>query len=305
MNPQRRTASRRGRLVLLGLVAILAGCATSPPSSPVGDAVGDAPERFIESPVPDGPWRPHVLLRCAGPEDSLPRRAATALRESNELFGFGEGGDAIVALELYLQGGGRREGMLLLTLAQLYVLAGQGAPDLVPFEGPAADTGDWPENRRRFLARAEALLDEARVLRADDAVVEYLWADACRARGDTASARTHHDAALTLCTLPSSFAVLDLHQHLGRHAAVFLDGPAPEYPDEAARRGVQGVVVQDLLVTPGGRVAQVVGVAVPNGALGRAAAAAHGRARYRPARIGKYPIWSWVRVESSFNLTAD
>ncbi len=225
-----------------------------------------------------------------------------ALGEAWSLFSHGEGADAITVLELHLRDH-PRSGLVLLGLGQLYLMAGQGRPDLMPREGPAADVGDWGRNQRRLLGRAAELLRRAVALRPDDAVPEYLLADVARAGGDLEVARRSEAAGHAKCSLPQSFELLRRYQELSRHPARLRSDILPQYPRAAVERGATGEVVADLLIDPAGRVAQVVLVEAPDPDLGRAAAAAMREASFVPARIGKYPIWSWLRIPVRFSLT--
>jgi TonB family protein len=228
--------------------------------------------------------------------------AEQALAECSTLLSVGEGSDAIMVLELYLQERAP-EGLLLLALAQIYIMAGQGIPQLLPREGPAADVGDWPRNRARLLGRAQSLLQEAVVLRPDDSAVEYLLADIARARGDSVTARRAQEAGLHKCNLARSFQILRQYQDLNLYPAKGLEAAAPEYPATAARAGIEGEVQLDLLISPAGEVVQVEPVSSPAVVLTDAATAALREVRFAPARIGKYPIWSWYRVPVNFRLT--
>ena len=160
--------------------------------------------------------------------------------------------------------------------------------------------GDWARNQARLLTRAESLLQEAALLRPDDSAVEYLLADVARARGDTLTAQRTFQAGLHKCTLTRSFEILRHFQVLNLYAARGLERVAPVYPEEALREGVQGEVVLDLLISPAGNVMQVEIVASPSPSFTAAAAAAMRPARFAPARVGKYPIWSWFRVPVRF-----
>jgi TonB family protein len=251
--------------------------------------------------VPDGPWRPHVLERCPVDEPP-PAPAARALAECWSLYRAHEGSDAIMELELSLRRHGR-EGLVLLTLGQLYLMAGQGEPSLLPDEGPAADVGNWAQNRVRLLRRAETLLTEAAVLRPDDAAVDFLLADVARARLDTTAAAAALLSGQAKCTLPASFHILQEYQGLNEHPARLLRSVAPDYPEQALQEGITGEVELDLLISPAGKVEQVVAVRDPDRRLTAAAAAALRQTLFEPARVGKYPIWSWLRVPTRFQVT--
>ena len=253
-----------------------------------------------EKPVPDGPWRPHLLRRCVR-GDPAPAFIEQALTGCQDLFQAGEGSDAIMELELCLADHGSH-GLLHLTLGQLYLMAGQGEPELLPSEGPAADVGDWSRNRQRLLARAEELLQAAVRERPDDAAVEYLLADVARARGDSVAAERSFAAGRRKCTLPRSFEILRRYQALNPYPARLLEGVAPDYPLDALQDGKTGEVVLDLLLNPDGGVSQIVPLTSPHPSLTTAAAAALQRAHFAPARIGKYPIWSWLRMPTQFSL---
>jgi TonB family protein len=228
--------------------------------------------------------------------------AERALADCSKLLAEWEGSDAIMVLELHLQEHAA-EGLLLLALAQIYVMAGQGMPQLLPREGPAADVGDWPRNQARLLGRAATLLREAVVLRPDDSAVEYLLADVARARDDSVTAQRALAAGMHKCNPARSFEILRQYQGLNLYPAKGLEAATPVYPEEASRARIQGEVLLDLLINPAGEVVQVEPVTSPAVVLTAAAAEALRPIRFAPARIGKYPIWSWFRVPVQFRLT--
>ncbi len=61
-------------------------------------------------------------------------------------------------------------------------------------------------------------------------------------------------------------------------------------------------MILDLLLSPGGEVRQYEVVKSPAKALTRAAWQSLHRGRFEAASIGKYAVWSWLRVTTSFNL---
>jgi len=253
-----------------------------------------------ETPVPDGDWREHRLAGCAEDVD-VPTAVERDLGLCSEYFRGGSGSDAMIEMEMALEAG-RRHSLTLLTLGQLYLMAGQGRPELLPVEGPAADTGDWKRNQRRLLGRARELLTEAAGDRPDDAAVDYLLADVARAAGDTAAAAARMRSGMEKCTGGRSFRILRQYQELYRYPARYRGGPSPTYPDAAARQGVSGDAVCDLLLDPAGRVRQVVVVEAPAPSLARAAEKSLRAGDFEASRIGKYPVWSWLRVTTAFNL---
>jgi TonB family protein len=292
---------------VLGAGLLAGGGCSSPPPPVTGEEAGapapEPPATWHEVPNPDMEWRPHLLQRCRDRQEEPSAAALPCLREAWDLFAAREGAAAIEVLEACLRRA-RHDPLLLLTLGQLYVMAGQGEPGLVPAAGPAADVGDWRRNRRRLLARAEELLQEAWSRRPEDAAVVYLLADVARARLDTATAGRLTAVAGELCSLPESFEILQRHQQLNPYPARILESPPPEYPDAAARDRVSGRVVLDLLISPAGRIVQSVPVSSPDPRLTAAAAAALQRGRAAPARLGKYPVWSWLRIPVDFTLKA-
>jgi len=287
----------------LGLVSVLPGCGSSGPA-PVGETE-ESPDSVDqefknEMPVPTGLWRGHRLSDCV--EDvEVPQAVENDLAECSELFRDGSGSDGMIELEMALEAG-RRHSLTLLTLGQLYMMAGQGEPTLRPVEGPAADVGDWDRNRVRLLGRAESLLAEAAALRPDDGAVVYLQADVARAQGNLEMAAELVARAMTLCTGGRSFNILRFYQVLNRYPARYLGGPAPEYPQAALRERLTGEVVLDVLLDPAGAVRRTVAVKSPGESLSRAATASFGQGSYEAARIGKYPVWAWLRVTTAFNL---
>ncbi len=298
-------ADRVRDFLLAFSVVSLSGCATQAPvphrpsSPPPAAAVLDTTWR--ESPVADGIWRPHLLSRCRQLKDEAPPAVERSLADAFELFRYQAGSDAIMELELCLRVHSD-QGLLLLTLGQLYLLGGQGEPWLLPREGPAADVGNWSGNRARLLRRAQALLERAGSSRPDDCVVDYLLGDVHRAAGDTAAAAAAVAAGMTKCALPRSLDILRRYQKLGGHGAQLLASAAPTYPPAAVAEGVVGEVVLDLLLDPAGTVKQVVTVASPDARLTSAAAEALRNSRFQPARLGKYPLWSWIRIPTTFQL---
>jgi TonB family protein len=234
----------------------------------------------------------------------VPARVERLLGLCSEYFRDGSGSDGMMELELALARG-ERHPWLLLTLGQLYLMAGQGVPELLPTEGPAADTGSWARNRPRLLGRARELLIEAGRARPDDAAVDYLLADVARAGGDMAGAKSVMAQGADKCTGGRSFRIMRLYQELDLHPAELEATTPPEYPEAAILAGRAGPVALDLLLDPRGRVRQVVVLAAPGEDLARAAAAAFRRSRFAPSRVGKYPVWSWLRVTTNFSLAGE
>ncbi len=300
-----RHATGHGSRVSFWLaLAVLAGC-TPPPvqrgEPPPAPPKSEAKEEMHESPVPEGPWRPHLLSRCRG-EDEAPAAVERSLSAAYELFRYRAGSDAIMELEICL-GRHPHDGLLQLTLGQLYVMGGQGEPELLPREGPAADVGNWPRNRARLLDRAEHLLRGAQSTRPDDGIVDFLLADIHRARGDTTAARVALEAGLGKCTLTRSLDILRRYQRLQGHAPRLLSRIAPQYPQEAVQAGISGEIIADVLINPAGRVVQVVPLSSPDARLTASASAALLQAEFDPARFGKYPLWSWLRIPTRFTLS--
>lgn len=290
-------------LLMTGFMLTAVGCATtggSPGAGPAASGDLDFPGSLTEAPVPDGNWRGHQLSRCAG-EEAVPRQVQGLLDLSAEFFQEGSGSDGMVEMEMALENGNRHS-LVYLTLGQLYLLAGQGEPSLLPVEGPAADVGDWDRNKVRLLARARKLLQLAASQRPDDAVVDYLLADVARAAGNLDDAALFLSRAGDKCTGGKSLALLRFYQQLNRYPARYLGGASPQYPPEALAEGVSGDVTIDLLLDPAGRIRQGVAVDSPAASLTRAAFAALRLGQFEASRVGKYPVWSWLRVTIAFNL---
>jgi hypothetical protein len=288
-------------LILVTLSVLVVSCAAPPPEPETETAIeSSVPGVMNEDPVPEGPWREHRLSGCTEDVD-VPREVEKYLGICSEYFRDGSGSDAMIEMEMGLEAG-HRHSLMYLTLGQLYLMAGQGRPELLPVEGPAADTGDWETNKTRLLSRARTLLEEARRTRTDDAAVEYLLADVARAEGDPAEAEARMSAGRAECTGGRSFRILRQYQDLNRYPAKYLGGNSPVYPPEAVRKGLSGDVVLDLLLDPSGEVRQVVAVSTPGSSLTRAAETSLRSGNFEVARIGKYPIWSWLRVTTAFNL---
>lgn len=281
----------------------LSGCAPTVPApqdGPRPPAGLDFPGSLHETPVPEGGWRGHQLAGCA-PEVAAPSRVEKLLALCAEFFREGSGSDGMIELELARERGVDHP-LLDLTLGQLYLLAGQGEPQLLPAEGPAGDVGDWEKNRVRLLDRSRELLQKAAWARPDDAVVDYLLADAARAAGDQALASEYQEQGLNKCTAGRSMDILRRYQQLNRYPAKYLGGAAPEYPAEALAREISGPVDIDLLLDPTGRIRQAEAVSSPDPALSEAALRSLLEGRFEAARVGKYPVWSWLRVTIAFNL---
>jgi TonB family protein len=291
------------RIVLLLLLALaLQGCGSSGPGpDSVQTSAGPAVKQDLqETPAPEGKWRPHRLSTCTPDVDVAPV-VERYLGICSEYYRDGSGSDGMIEMELGLAEG-HRHSLMLMTLGQLYLMAGQGDPDLLPVEGPAADVGDWDRNRPRLLRRAEDLLQEAAETRQDDAAVDYLLADVARAGGDQAKAAGLVASGMRKCTGGRSFGILWQYQQLNNYPPRYLGGSSPEFPQTALDKGIEGDVVLDVLLSPAGEIRQLVVVESPARSLSKAAEASLRKGRFEAARVGKYPIWSWLRVTTAFNL---
>jgi hypothetical protein len=291
----------------LALLLGLAGCATSPTPVPSGGAsplppvpsepgLADLTERL----APPGGWREHRLARCTDDLD-IPAAVEKLLALSSEFYREGSGADGIVELEL-AYAAGQHHPLVLTTMGQLYLLAGQGKSSLLPHEGPARDVGTWARNQPRLLGRARVLLEAAGQAWPDDAGIDYLLADVQRAAGDTLSAAALVSRAAAKCTGGRSFRVMQLYQVLNRYPARHEGGPPPVYPADSLDLHEEGEVVVDLLLSPAAEVRQVHIVSTPSAALADAAAVCLRQGRFAPARLGKYPVWSCLRVTVAFRL---
>jgi hypothetical protein len=288
-------------VLLLGLLS--GGCASNAPQEQLavsGNEQDLFPGSLAETPPVDGVWRAHRISWCE--DDGLaPPAVEKLLGLCSQYFREGSGTDGMLELELALEQG-QRHPLLLLTLGQLYLIAGQGEPELLPPEGPAADVGDWARNKQRLLARAETLLREAADTRVADAAIDYLLADVARARQDWQTANRFTFEGAQKCTSGRGFATLVLYQQLNRYPGTYLGGPGPQYPESALKKHISGEVVLDLLISPGAEVMQAVVVESPDFSLSKAAATSLKQGTWEAARLGKYPIWSWLRVNTSFTL---
>ena len=133
----------QARLVWSLLLLALGACAPGQPEVAVDPSteIPDGREDLQETPVPEGDWRPHRLSDCT--EDrNVPTVIERYLGICSEYYRDGSGSDGMIEMELGLSDG-HRHSLMLLTLGQLYLLAGQGDPDLLPVEGPAADVGGY------------------------------------------------------------------------------------------------------------------------------------------------------------------
>ena len=297
-----------GSMVLLGmslplLLLLAAGCASTGGQGVAEQQAPDPlafPGSFHEKPVPEGNWRGHQFAACAE-EEAAPSRVEKLLALSAEFFREGSGSDGMIEMEMALEDGVRHP-LIDLTLGQLYLLAGQGEPALLPAEGPAADVGDWTRNRGRLLDRARALLIRASRERPDDGAVDYLLADVARAAGNHDEAHRYQRQAREKCLGGRGMAVIRQYQILNRYPAKYLGGAEPRFPAEAVEKGVSGDVTLDLLLDPYGWVRQGVVVSSPDPSLSGSAFNALRQANFEAARVGKYAVWSWLRVTISFNL---
>ena len=305
-DPRPALGQRAPAALILVFLILGAGCAPAPPAPPgprvpePAPPAADRPGFLREKPVPEGNWREHRLSGCA--EDTgVPPQVERYLGLCSEFFRDGSGSDGMIEMEFGLEAGVRHS-LMLLTLGQLYLMAGQGDPDLLPVEGPAAAVGDWPSNRKRLLGRARELLTEAGSARPDDAAVDYLLADVARAEGDFEKAGGLVATGMGKCTGGRSFRTMQLYQQLRNYPPKYLGGETPVYPQAAVDAGVFGDVVLDLLLSPAADVRQAVAVSSPSPDLTDAALTALLGGKYEAARIGKYPVWAWLRVTISFNL---
>ena len=83
---------------------------------------------------------------------------------------------------------------------------------------------------------------------------------------------------------------------------VIGEGSEAAAEDVAQREGIEGEVVLDLLIDPEGEVAQVIVISSPAPSLGEAASIALRQGDYEAARMGKYPLWAWLRIPVRFGL---
>lgn len=288
------------RLAGLAGVLLLCGCATQRAPMPVATPFAATEGLGTEVPPPDGVFRAHQLARCPE-EGAVPAVIERYLGLSSEYFREGSGSDGMIEMELGLRAG-HRHSLLLLTLGQLYLLAGQGNPDLLPNEGPAADVGSYARNKPRLLKRARELLTQTLAIRPDDAAVDYLLADVARASGDAEQAALLVARGQTKCTGGRSFRILQMYQELYQHPPKYLGGPAPGYPQAAVEKGLAGEVILDLLLDPAGEVRQYAVVQSPAKSLSEAAWRSLRQGHFEAASVGKYPVWSWLRVTTAFHL---
>lgn len=284
----------------LALAAWFLGACAPAPTTRTAAEVSQSGTDLHEVPPPAEGWRAHRLSSCPPDRPAAPEVEAK-LALSAEFFLEGSGGDGMVELEMAVAEG-LRDPLLLLVLGQLYLMAGQGDPSLLPREGPLADTGDWDRNKVMLLNRAWELLEEAGQGRPRDAAVDYLLADVARAGGRLVEAETLVIRGWDKCTGGRSFEILRGYQLLSRYPARLQSADAPVYPQVAVAERIEGVVVLDVLLDPAGEVRQVESVKSPSDVLTGAAETVFRRALYAPARIGKYPVWAWLRVSTRFDL---
>ena len=120
---------------LLGLILVITGCASNPPAtrSEEPEPAPVVQADLTETPPPPGSWRPHQLADC--PQDTdVPQVVERYLGICSEYFRDGSGSDAMIEMEMGLEQG-HRHSLMLLTLGQLYLMAGQGDPRSLPARG--------------------------------------------------------------------------------------------------------------------------------------------------------------------------
>jgi len=301
----KNVSTGRALLVSCGAIALcwgLVGCASQDKTPATATDLAANSEVLQEKAVPDGAFREHVLARCLEPEN-VPAATEKYLAQCAAMFREGSGSDGMIEMEIGLSSG-HRHPLMLMTLGQLYLLAGQGNPDLLPVEGPAADLGSYDLNKPRLLKRANNLLKEALVERPNDAAIDYLLADVARTGGNMQEAAAWMQSAHQKCTGGRSFRMLRMYQQLYEYPPRHSGGPAPEYPQAAVNAGVSGDVILDLLLSPAGEVRQYEVVASPGKTLTSAAWQSLQKGEFEAARVGKYGVWSWLRVTTAFNLSS-
>lgn len=279
------------------LLLLISGLLSAADAADLPLAEGSDP---AEIPPSDGPWRPHLLARCQ--KHFPPRgRVLEYVDEAQHLFRSHNGGDASELLEIAIaeQGG---HPWLLLLLAQIYLLAGQGEPHCLPSSGPLAPGGDWSRDRERLLERGEDLLNQLARIWSDDSVVDFLAADLARIRDDHAGAAELDHLGRRNCSHMESLELLASLRGLHRRPAELLTLPDPAYPAAAIARRAQGEVVFDILIDPFGRVHTVHQVGRADADLARSAMQAIRDGGYQAACIGYYPVWSWLRVPVRFRI---
>ena len=84
---------------------------------------------------------------------------------------------------------------------------------------------------------------------------------------------------------------------------IYLQNPAPEYPTMAEKRGYQGTVILDVLVTKDGK-AESIQLAKSSGyeILDRAAIEGVKEWLFRPAKRGNELVDAWVKIPIKFQL---
>ncbi len=107
------------------------------------------------------------------------------------------------------------------------------------------------------------------------------------------------------CLGGRTFGTIQLYQQLTVKPAEFLAGDGPIYPEHSLMNGISGPVLLDLLISPYGEVRQAVVVDSPAEDLSLAAAAGLFRSFFQPGKIGKYPVWSWLRVTTNFTISTE
>ncbi len=300
-----------GGYVVLLLVVTVSGCATKGSLEPAHYAPKPlllegnelVPNSLSEVPVAQGLDRVHCFAHCRNGE-TVPQKVEKVLGICSELFRHGSGSDGMIELEMALDEGNRHP-LILITLGQLYLMGGQGDPDLRPVEGPAADVGNWERNKKRLLGRSRKLLSEAGQHLPADGAIDFLLADVARAEGDFYHADELVFSATGKCLQGRSLQIMRMYQQLSVKPPEMIRGDGPIYPEGSLIKGISGPVELDLLISPQGEIRQAVVVSSPAEDLSLAAAAGLFRSYFQPGKIGKYPVWSWLRVTTKFNITSE
>lgn len=193
----------------------------------------------------------------------------------------------------------------LVTVAELWVVAHLSAPPDGPPPAPAAPTAVVVAEPPPPLP-AQALLSPPEPTRTD--LSQNTPAPPAPPVASTALSKLPAlPGGLSLASaLPSLSNTLDtarLSTGLADAAAVALRRPAPRYPPDARRRGIEGYVVVRMRVDERGRVAEAVVVrAKPRGVFERSARMAALAYRFSPARSGGHPVTATLEQRMLFEL---
>lgn len=178
---------------------------------------------------------------------------------------------------------------LQVMVASLRPLVPEGA--LMPVPAPlAAPAGPRPSEKRP-VARDPLPAPAAGL------------AAAAPARSENSPAAPAAAESPSPATAGAALATVQAALELPRYDAAYLANPPPAYPLSARRRGIEGTVLLEALVSPAGEARDIRLVASAGDTmLDEAAREAVRHWRFVPARRGAEPVEAWVRIPVVYRL---